>query len=118
MIRTVLRSAIHNATVTHTDVTWPASLRLDPVLMRAAELLTGEQVEIVNLATGVRFATYVEPGGDGEVHAKHPMRTGDIISILCYGTLHDGQTLAHRARVITLDGSNRIVSLIEADATR
>ena len=118
MIRTFLRSAIHNATVTHSDVTWPVSLRLDPVLMRAAELLTGEQVEIVNLATGVRFATYVEPGGEGEVHVKHPMRAGDVISILCYGTLHDGQTLAHRAKVITLDASNRLVSLTEVDATR
>jgi len=40
-------------------------------------------------------------------------RAGDIISILSYGTLHDGQTLAHRAKVITLDAANRIVSLTE-----
>ena len=120
MIRTFLRSAIHNATVTAADATWPVSLRIDPVLMRAAELLRGEQVEIVSIATGERFAAFVEDGSDGEVrvHAgvKHPVRAGDVISILCFATLHDGQTLAHRAKVVTLDASNRVVSLTEMDA--
>ena len=117
MIRTFLRSAIHNATVTAADATWPVSLRIDPVLLRAADLLAGEQIEIVNVATGERVTAFAEPGGDGEVrvHAgiKHPVRTGDVVSILSYGTLHDGQTLAHRARIITLDTANRIVSLTE-----
>jgi len=110
MIRTFLRSAIHNATVTHANEL--VSLRMDPVLMRAAELLTGEQVEIVNVATGERFSAYAEPGAAGEVrvHAGH---TGDVVSILCYATLHDGQTLTHRTKVITLDAANRIVSLGE-----
>ena len=120
MIRTFLRSAIHNATVTRADATWPVSLRLDPVLMRAAELLRGEQVEIVNVATGERFTAFVEPGDGGEVrlHAgiKHPVRAGDVVSILSYATLHDGQTLGHRAKVVTLDNANRVVSLTEMDA--
>jgi aspartate 1-decarboxylase len=85
---------------------------MDPVLMRAAELLPGEQVEIVNVATGERFSAYVEPGADGEVRVRAG-RAGDIVSVLSYGTLHDGQTLAHRAKVITLDAANRIVSLTE-----
>lgn len=114
MIRTFLRSAIHNATITGS---WPVSARIDPVLMRAAELREGEQVEILNIATGHRFTTYVEPGIAGEVRV-HGGRSGDIVSVLCYGTLHDGQTLTHRAKVITLDGSNAIVSLVEMDAAR
>lgn len=117
MIRTFLRSAIHNATVTVVDAAWPVSLRLDPVLLRAADLLPAEQVEVVNVATGERFAAWVEPGASGEVrvHAgvNHPVREGDVISILSYATLHDGQTLAHRAKVLVLDPDNTIMSLTE-----
>jgi aspartate 1-decarboxylase len=114
MIRTFLRSAIHNAIITGA---WPISARIDPVLMQAAELREGEQVEILNIATGARFTTYVEPGIEGEVRV-HGGRTGDVVSILCFGTLHDGQTLTHRAKVITVDMSNTIVSLVEMDAAR
>jgi aspartate 1-decarboxylase len=120
MIRTFLRSAIHNATVTAAGAAWPVSLRLDPVLLRAADLLAGEQVEVVNVATGERIAAFVEAGDAGEVrvHAgvKHPVRAGDVISILCYGTLHDGQTLGHRMKIVTVDAANTVVSLTEMPA--
>jgi aspartate 1-decarboxylase len=120
MIRSFVRSVIHNATVTHTDPSWPTSLRVDAVLLRAAEILPLEEVEVINLATGDRFRTWAEAAGEGngEVHVhgglKHPVRAGDIISIVVYGLLHDGQTLAHRARVVTLDVKNEVVAITEA----
>lgn len=117
MIRSFLRSAIHNATVTAADAAWPASLRLDPVLLRAADLQPFEAVEIVSAVTGERFRTFVEAGGPGEVrvHAapKHPVRAGDVVSILSFGLLHDGQTLTHRVKLVTLDTGNRVVSIAE-----
>jgi len=121
MIRSFVRSVIHNATVTHTDASWPASLRVDAVLLRAAEIAPLEEVEVINLATGDRFRTWAEASGDGngEVHVhgglKHPVRTGDIISIVVYGLLHDGQTIGHRARVVTLDVKNDVVAITEAN---
>jgi aspartate 1-decarboxylase len=120
MIRTLLRAVVHNATVTHTDSNVPVSLRLDPVLMRAAELLPLEEVELVNITTGARVRTWVEPGTDGEVRvhaaAQSHVRAGDVISILSFTQLHAGQTLDHRAKVVTVDGGNRVASIADAPA--
>jgi aspartate 1-decarboxylase len=119
MIRSFVRSLIHNATVTESDSTWPASLRIDAVLLRAAEILPLEAVEVINLATGDRFRTWAEeaPEGSGEVRVhgglKHPVRSGDTISIVVYGLLHDGQTIGHRARVVTVDAKNAVVAITE-----
>ena len=120
MIRSLIRSVIHNATVTHVDPTWPAALRIDVIILRAAEILPLETVEVINLTSGERFRTWAEPGeeGSGEVrlHAgvRNPMRVGDLITIACFGLLHDGQTLGHHARIVTLDGHNRVIAAEEA----
>ena len=119
MIRTLARAVIHNANVTHTGSDWPVSLRLDPVVMRAAELLPLEEVEIINISTAGRYRTFVQPGESGEVRiyaaAEHHARAGDVITILAFSQLHDGQTLDHRAKVVTLDAKNSVISI--ADAT-
>jgi aspartate 1-decarboxylase len=118
MMRRFLRSSIHNATVTHADSELPVSLRLDPLVMIAAGLLPREEVEIVVAGTGDRITTYVEPGSSGEVRVHsavaHHVRAGDVISILSWGLLHDGQTLAHTAKLVSVDGANRVVTLVEA----
>jgi aspartate 1-decarboxylase len=119
MIRSFVRSVIHNATVTHSEAAWPASLRIDAVLLRAAEIVPLEEVEVINLATGDRFRTWAEAVGDGngELHVhgglKHPLRAGDIISIIVYRLLHDGQTIGHHARVVTLGVKNEVVAITE-----
>lgn len=119
MMRTFLRAAIHNATVTHAGAEWPVSLRIDPILLRAADLRPLEQVEIVSLGTGERFATFVEEAaeGSGEVRVhggeRHHVRAGDVVSILSWGALHDGQVLGHRAKLVKLDSANRVVALLE-----
>ena len=115
MIRTLARSVIHNATVTSTATDWPVSLRIDPVIMRAAELLPLEEVEIVNLSTAARSRTYVQPGAAGEVHVFASASAGDIISIIAFMQLHAGQTLDHRAKIVTLDANNNVITI--ADAT-
>lgn len=119
MIRTFIRAVVHNATVTHIDPSWPAALRIDPVIMRAAEILPLETVEIVNLTTGERFRTWAVPGEDGSgevrLHAgvRSPTRASDIISIVCLGLLHDGQTIGHHARSVTLDANNQVIAIAE-----
>ncbi len=120
MMRSFLRAAIQNATVTHAGAQWPVSLRIDPILLRAAELRPLEQVEVVSIATGERFTTFVEEAAEGSgdvrlhVGERHHVRNGDVISILSWGLLHDGQILGHRAKVIELDSNNRVIALLES----
>lgn len=106
------RAIIREATVTHGDVR--DALRIDPVLLRSAELRPFEEVEIVNLATGARLRTWVEEAGEasGEVHAPGA-RTGDRISIVAYTLLHEGQTLAHKVKLVSVDTANRVVAITE-----
>ena len=114
MIRRFVRGVIHNATVTHADPSWPVSLRIDPILLRAIEVLPLEEVEIINTSTGERFTTWAQEGAAGEVRVHGHVRVGDIVSIVSHGQLHDGQTLSHRARVVTLGSANAIVSITES----
>lgn len=118
-MRTLLHAVIHNAVVTSSATLWPVALRVDAYVLRAAEVLPFEQVEVVNVATGERFRTWVEPAeeGTGEIalHAgvRSPIRTGDTVSIFSFATFHEGQTLAHKPRVVTLGANNAVVSVTE-----
>ena len=116
MIRRFVRGVIHNATVTEVETGWPVALRIDPILMRAIDVLQFEEVEVVNTETGLQFTTWVEPAAEasGEVRLHGGgARKGDVVAIVSYGMLHDGQTLSHQAKVVTLDADNRILALVE-----
>lgn len=106
------RAIIREATVTHGDAR--DALRIDPVLLRSAELRPFEEVEIVNLATGSRLRTWVEEGveASGEVHAPGA-RAGDRITVVAYTFLHEGQTLAHKVKLVSVDAGNRVVAITE-----
>ncbi|HUR79720.1 MAG TPA: aspartate 1-decarboxylase [Thermoanaerobaculia bacterium] len=110
MMRRLVRAVIRNATVTRAD---GLTLRLDPVLLRAANILPLEEVEIVHHATGQRFVTFAEEGV-GVCAPK--MREGDVISIVAYGILHDGQTLAHTATIVTLAEDNEVIGVAQSSA--
>jgi aspartate 1-decarboxylase len=109
-MRRFVRSLIQNATVTSAERS--VALKLDPVLMRAMEVSAFEEVEIVNAATGARLSAWVEEGASGEVRLPQ-MRAGDVITIVSHGFLHDGQTLGHKVRVVTVGPKNDVVSIGE-----
>jgi aspartate 1-decarboxylase len=109
MMRRLVRAAIRNATVTHAD---GLTLRVDPLILIAANILPLEEVEVVNHATGERVTTFAENGASGEVCAPR-MRAGDVVSILSWGTMHDGQTLNHTAKLVTLDATNHVIAVTE-----
>ena len=108
MIRKIVRSMIRDARVTHAG---SAALQIDAFVLRAAEILPFEEVEVVNQTTGAHVHTWIEAGaeGSGEVRMEGA-KPGDVITIVCYGMLHEGQTLDHKARVIRLDPQNRLLS--------
>jgi len=118
-MRTLLHAVIQNAVVTSAATLWPVALRVDAFVLRAAEILPFEEVEVINVSTGERFWTWIEPaaegGGEVAVHAgtRSPVRTGDTVSIMAFSTFHEGQTLAHKPRLVTLGANNQVVSVSE-----
>lgn len=107
-MRSVLQAVIENATVTHASDS--LALRLDPFIFRAADLLPYERVEVIHGRD--RSATWIEPGveGSGEVHFG--AREGDVIAIVAFAHLHEGQNLSHRPKRVALDERNRVVSAL------
>ncbi|MEU3072241.1 aspartate 1-decarboxylase [Streptomyces laurentii] len=114
MRRTMLTSKIHRATVTEADLNHVGSLTLDPVLMEAADLLVGEQVAIVDVNNGSRLETYIIEGerGSGVVRingaAARLVTPGDIVVIIAYESVEEGEIGKREPRVVFVDEADRI----------
>ncbi|MCB0931960.1 MAG: aspartate 1-decarboxylase [Mycobacterium sp.] len=123
MFRTMLKSKIHRATVTHADLHYVGSVTIDADLMDAADLLEGEQVTIVDIDNGARLVTYAITGrrGSGVIGingaAAHLVHPGDLVILIAYATLEDAEARRFRPRVVFVDGDNRQIDVGD-DAAR
>jgi aspartate 1-decarboxylase len=114
MIRSMLKSKIHRAVVTHADVDYEGSLTVDLALLEAADILPYEEVHVWNVSTGARFRTYAIAGerGSGIICANggaaHHAQPGQLVIVAAFTPLEDSQARAHRPRVVHVDGRNRI----------
>ncbi len=116
MLRAMLRSKIHRATVTQADLEYEGSLTLDPDLMDAAGLAPFEQVVISNLNNGERLVTYVIPGErkSGTVCLNGPTArkgaVGDRVIIFCYAHYSEEELKEYRPVIVKVDPENCIRS--------
>lgn len=116
-MRTILTGKIHRATVTGAELNYVGSITIDLALMQAADILPGEQVDIVNVTNGSRITTYAIPGeaGKGEIvlngAAAHQFAAGDVVIIMCYSQMSDAEARAFAPHVIFVDSHNRIVEM-------
>lgn len=117
MMRVMMKSKIHRATVTQADLHYVGSVTIDADLMDAADLLEGEQVSIVDITNGERLETYVISGkrGSGVIGingaAAHLVHAGDLVIIISYATVSDAEARALQPRIVHVDEHNRIVKL-------
>jgi aspartate 1-decarboxylase len=117
MMRIMMKSKIHRATVTQADLHYVGSVTLDAALMEAADLLEGEQVAIVDITNGARIETYVIPGprGSGVIGingaAAHLVHPDDLVIIMSYAMFSDAEAKALKPVVVHVDERNRIVKL-------
>jgi aspartate 1-decarboxylase len=114
MQRTLLKSKIHRATVTDADLHYQGSVKVDPLLMTAADLVPHERVEIYNVTNGERFATYVIEGaiGSGEIvingAAAHKAQKGHLVILASYATYDEAEARTHQPRAVFVDEKNRV----------
>ncbi len=117
MLRTMMKSKIHRATVTHADLHYVGSVTVDQDLMEAADLLEGEQVTIVDIDNGARLGTYVITGerGSGVIGingaAAHLVNPGDLVILIAYGVMNEDEVREYAPRVVFVDGDNKPVEL-------
>ncbi|MFB0834743.1 aspartate 1-decarboxylase [Arthrobacter halodurans] len=117
MKRTMFKSKIHRATVTHADLHYVGSVTVDLDLLEAADILPGELVSIVDVTNGARLETYTIPGerGSGVIGingaAAHLVGAGDIVILMSFAQMETDEARAHVPAVVHVDAGNRIVAL-------
>ncbi len=114
MLRTMLKSKIHRATVTEANLYYEGSITIDADLIRAADMLEYEKVEVLNLSSGQRIETYVIKGksGSGVVCLNGPAARGacpgDQVIILSYIMVEDKSAKKIKPKVVKVNARNQI----------
>jgi aspartate 1-decarboxylase len=115
MLIHMLRSKIHRAVVTETELEYEGSITIDSILAKKAGLLPFEKVLIANLRNGERLETYVIYGqaDSGTVcmngPAAHAFEVGDKVVIMSFTLLEEKKARSFRPRIIKVDSKNRPV---------
>jgi aspartate 1-decarboxylase len=114
MLLTLLSGKIHRATVTEACVDYEGSISVDENLLRGAGIRQNERVEVYNVTTGARFATYaiVAPAGSGTIGvngaAAHLAKRGDLVIIAAYAQMTPEEADRHQPKLAFVDAANRI----------
>ena len=111
-MRTMLKSKIHRAHVTETNINYEGSITIDKKLMEGADILPYEQVHGLNINNGARFTTYAIEGEKGEIcingAAARLVTKGDIILILSYCHVEDDEARNFIPKLVYVDANNAI----------
>jgi len=114
MYRAMLKSKIHRATVTQANLQYEGSITIDADLIKAANILEYEKVEILNLNSGNRIQTYAIKGkaGSGVICLNGPAARGscpgDLIIIVSYVSVEDKEAKSIKPKIIKVDARNKI----------
>jgi aspartate 1-decarboxylase len=120
MRRTMLKSKIHRATITGSDLNYVGSITIDPDLLEAADILPHEQVHVVDVDNGARFVTYTLVGerGSGVIQvngaAARLVHGGDTIIVISYAEYSRKDLASYEPVVVHVDRSNAIVRVDDA----
>ena len=114
MRRRMMKSKIHRAVITDAHLDYIGSVSLDPELMDLADIMVGEQVQIVDIDNGARFETDAIEGRTGEVclngAAARLVHPGDKVIIITYADYEDAELESYAPRVVHVDSDNRHVA--------
>lgn len=115
----LLKSKLHLATVSGSDLNYHGSLTIDPILMESVGIVPYEAILVANIATGLRGETYALPGvrGAGQIELNGAMArlggVGDRLIVMAFAMLDPDEAAGHRPQVVALDSRNRIVERLD-----
>ena len=122
MNRTMLKSKIHRARITDSDLHYVGSITVDADLLEAADILEHELVHVLDIDNGARFETYTIAGarGSGEMKvngaAARLVHTGDTIIVVSYASYDERELETYEPKVVHVSEDNRIVTVDDAVA--
>ncbi len=116
MRRTLFKSKIHRATVTHADLEYEGSVTIDENLMEAANIWEYEAIHVWNITRGTRLQTYAIKGerGSGVIcingAAAHLNKPGDMVILATFAEMEEAEARNFKPTVVLVDRANRIVA--------
>ncbi len=119
MFLTMLHSKIHRATVTDANLNYVGSITIDKALLKEANMLVGQKVDIVNINNGERFSTYIIAGdeGSGEIclngAAARKVQKGDKIIIIAYASFSKEEIKNYKPKIVIVDDKNQVAESFE-----
>jgi aspartate 1-decarboxylase len=111
----MLKSKLHRATVTHSELHYEGSCAIDEALLEAADIHEYEQIQIYNITNGERFTTYAirAARGSGVISvngaAAHKADPGDLVIIATYAVYNELELARYAPELVYVDAENRIV---------
>lgn len=114
MFITMMKSKIHRATVTEANLNYVGSITIDAALLRAANILPGEKVQIVNNNNGARLETYTIAGEENSGiiclngAAARLVQPGDTVIIITYALVNAQEAAQLQPVVVMVDSHNCI----------
>lgn len=114
MLLEMLKSKLHNATVTKVKLDYSGSLSIDKNLIKKANIKPYEKIDVFNMNNGNRFSTYAIPAEKGMIcingAAARLAMPGDKLIIVSYCMLDQIEAQKHKPIVLILGEKNKIIS--------
>jgi aspartate 1-decarboxylase len=120
MQRTMLKSKLHRATVTHSELHYEGSCAIDETLLGAANIHEYEQIQIYNVTNGERFTTYaIRAARDSGIisvngAAAHKANPGDLVIIATFAVYNELELARYAPELVYVDADNRIMDTRQA----
>ncbi|MFN8211450.1 MAG: aspartate 1-decarboxylase [Bacteroidales bacterium] len=116
MLIEVVKSKIHNVSVTEANLNYIGSITIDEELLDAAGIIENEKVQVVNINNGERLETYVIKGerGSGNIclngAAARKVAVGDVVIIISYASMTPDEAKNFKPRIVFPDTStNKLI---------
>ena len=115
MMITICKSKIHRATITEANVDYEGSITIDATLMKAADIVPFEKVQVANINNGERLETYVIEGepDSGIIclngAAARKGNPGDLVIIISYGLYDKNEAEQVKPKIVKVDNNNKLI---------
>lgn len=115
ILREVIKSKIHKATITKTELDYQGSIGIDKALLIESDIVPGEKVQVLNFDNGMRFETYVieEAENSGNIVLYGPAarcgKIGDRTCVISYVSITEDEIGKIKGKVVSVNKNNKAV---------
>ena len=109
-----MKSKVHRLTVTERNIEYEGSITIDSDILKAADVVPGEKVQVLNINNGARFETYILEGkaGSGVAclngAAARLAEIGDVVIVIAYAAVSEEEMKKFKPRIVLVDEKNAI----------